>query len=77
MEQKDLGKLLDPNTGNRVYRVPGFLSSRPNWLPRSPLPQAIAAGRPTLVPRGGYTPAGGEGGANSDEGRTDTLSVVL
>ncbi len=26
---------------HRVYRVPGFLSSRPNWVP--PHPQAIVA----------------------------------
>ncbi len=37
---------------HRVYRVPGFLSSRPNWLPPPPQPQA------SVVPpfsRGGDT----------------------
>ncbi len=31
---------------HRVYRVPGFLSSRPNWVP--PTPQASVA--PPLIP---------------------------
>jgi hypothetical protein len=69
MKQKDLGKLLDPNTGHRVYRVPGFLSSRPNWLPRSPLPQASVALVPLWFQEGGDTPAGGRGAGGSQFGR--------
>jgi hypothetical protein len=32
--------LLFGTTKQRVYRVPGFLSSRPNWLPPPPHPQS-------------------------------------
>jgi hypothetical protein len=50
-----------------VDRVPGFLSSRPNWIPRSLTHKRV------LLPlwfQGGDTL--GAGGASSDEG-TDTL----
>jgi hypothetical protein len=54
---------------HRVYRVPGFLSTRPNWPPRPlseccPTPPRFQGGRHTLLWRG----AGG--GANSDKGQT-------
>jgi hypothetical protein len=54
------------------HRVPGFLSSRPNWLHRPPYPHASVA--PPLVPRGVTHSLAGEGagGAKSDEGK-DTL----
>ncbi len=52
---------------HRVYRVPCFLSSRPNWLPPPPHPQLSVA--PPLVPMGGTHSLAGEGAgiANSDE----------
>jgi hypothetical protein len=55
---------------HRVNIVPGFLSSRPNWLP--PHPQGGVAPTP-LGPRGeSHSLAGGGGGGvlepNSDEG---------
>ncbi len=56
---------------HRVDRVPGFLSSRPNWLPRpltSKRVQVQGGGHTRLRERGG-------GGANSDEW-TDTLVQV-
>ncbi len=53
----------------RVYRVPGFLSSRPNWLLTTLHPQASVA--PPAVPWGGGILACVRG-ANSDKG-TDTL----
>ncbi len=57
----------------RVYRVPGFLSSRPNWLPPalSPAKECVA---PPFGPGRGAPTRWGErgGGANSDNG-TDTL----
>ncbi len=40
---------------HRVDRVPGFLSSRPNWLPPPPQPQASVASRPLVPGRGGHT----------------------
>ncbi len=39
--------------GHRVYRVPGLLSSRPNWLP-SPRKRVLPS--PHVVPGGGATP---------------------
>ncbi len=55
-----------------VYRVPGFLSSRPNWVPPLPQPQGSVAPPPfgfkgkrhTRLRRRGW------GGPNSDEGKT-------
>ncbi len=38
---------------HRVHKVPGFISSRPNWVRPPPLPQASVAS-PPLVP-GGHT----------------------
>jgi hypothetical protein len=57
---------------HREHRVPGFLPSRPNWVPPNPSPAreccssplGVQGGRDTLVCKGG--------GPNSDEG-TDTL----
>jgi hypothetical protein len=48
---------------HRVYRVPGFLSSRPNWLPPPIHPQASIAFSPPppLVPGGGTHSLAGEG----------------
>jgi hypothetical protein len=42
-----------------VYRVPGFLSSRPNWVPPLPHPQEIGA--PLVVKGGRHTPLRGRG----------------
>jgi hypothetical protein len=39
----------------RIYRVPGFLSCRPNWLPPPPQPQASVAIPPFGFRRGGHT----------------------
>jgi hypothetical protein len=54
--------------------VPGFLSSRPNWLPSPPHAQASIA--PPPFGSGGTHSLSGEGaeGANSDEG-TETLVI--
>jgi hypothetical protein len=49
----------DVRLHHRVYRVPGFLSSRPKLGPPSPHPQARVA-LPLLVP-GGIHSIGGEG----------------
>jgi hypothetical protein len=59
---------------HRVFRVPGFLSSRPNWGPQPPHPQESVA-PPPFESKGGDTPClaeEGAGGPNSDDG-TDTL----
>ncbi len=42
---------------HRVYRVPGFLSSRPNWLPR-PRARKRVLPPPPLVPGGTHSLAG-------------------
>ncbi len=73
-----LSIFMKPLREHRVYRVPGFLFSRPNWLPPPPHSWASVA-LPPLVPRwdtlamgrGG----GGGGGPNSDEG-TDTVYTL-
>jgi hypothetical protein len=60
----------------RVHRVPGFLSSRPKWLPRPLTRKLVLPPRP--LPSGGRGVGWhirlreGGGGANSDEG-TDNL----
>jgi hypothetical protein len=61
-------------TNHRVYRVPGFLSSRLSSLP--PHPHAsIANPPPPLVPGGTHSLAGeGAGGANPDK---ETANLVL
>jgi hypothetical protein len=53
---------------HRVDRVPGFLSSRPNWLPLPPHPQGNVA--PHFGSKGGTHLLAREGavGANSDAG---------
>ncbi len=57
-----------------VYRVPGFLSSRPNRLPLTPSPVSECCHPPPPFGSKGAHSLAGEGavGANSDEG-TDTL----
>jgi hypothetical protein len=69
-----LTKIMTFGPTKYVYRVPGFLSSRPNWLPPPPDRKQVLP--PPLVPGGGTHPlgGGGEGGANADEG-TDTLEL--
>jgi hypothetical protein len=56
--------------GQRVYRVPRLLSSRPNWvLPPPYLQESVAP--PPLDPRGetrSLSEGGGVGGTNSDDG---------
>ncbi len=64
-----------------VYRVPGFLSSRPVWLPLPPHSQtSVASSFGSKVVGGGrgkHSLAGeGAGGANSDEG-TGTLVLLV
>jgi hypothetical protein len=59
---------------HRVGRVPGFLSSRPNWLPPPPHSHVSVAPLP-LVLGGGTHSLAGEGAGeqiHSDDG-TDTL----
>ncbi len=46
---------------HRVYRVPGFLSSRPNWVPH-PLTRKRVLSPPPLGPRGWHTRFRGESG---------------
>ncbi len=54
--------LITKGGGHRVYRVPGFLSSRPNWVPLPFHPQESTATLPPLWgPRGTHSFAG-EGG---------------
>jgi hypothetical protein len=56
-----------------IYRVPGFLSIHPNWLPPLPHPQASVAPPPLVLKWWAHSLAReGWGGANSDE-ETDTL----
>ncbi len=55
----DPDSIIDPNQ-HRAYRVPGFLSSRPNWLPPPLHPQAGVA--PPPGSRGGDTLDCGRGG---------------
>jgi hypothetical protein len=58
----------------RVYRVPGFLSSRPNWSTRPLAHKGVFPPPPPPLGSGGTHSVAGEGvgGFNSDEG-TDTL----
>ncbi len=59
--------------------MPGFLSSRPNWVPPSPQPQVSVALPPPLGPtKGGdlLLTGKGAGGPNSAEG-TDTLVLYV
>ncbi len=63
---------------HRVYRVPGFPSSRPNWvLLTTPSPASDCCSHPPLGPRGEIHLLAGEGmgGPNSDEG-ADTLVLL-
>ncbi len=60
----------------RVDRVPGFLSSRPNWFSPPPHPQASVA-FPFDTGGGTHSLTGeGVGGPNSDEG-TDTVVLEV
>jgi hypothetical protein len=63
------------NTGTRV---PGFLSSRPNWLPPSRHPQRSVAPPPFGSKGGRHTRLRGRGwrGPNCDEG-IDTLVLYV
>jgi hypothetical protein len=64
---RPIAERLEYNTENTERQ--GFLSSRPNWLPRPLTPQASVA-PPLCFQRGGTHSLVGEGagGANSDEG---------
>ncbi len=55
--------------GHRVYRVPGFFSSRPNWVPPNPHPQGSVL-LPPLGPRGGDTLGCGKGEPIPTKGQT-------
>jgi hypothetical protein len=59
--------------------MPGFLSSRPNWLPPPSYPHTSVA--PPLFwfgGRGGHSLAGeGAGGANSDEGDRNSSAGTI
>jgi hypothetical protein len=71
-----LGMVSPELLKHRVYRVPGFLSSRPNWVPHPLTRKGVFF--PTFPFVSGDTLAGGEGvgGPNSDEG-TDTLVLYV
>jgi hypothetical protein len=59
---------------SRQDRVPGFLSSRPNWLPPPPHPQASVA--PAFGSRGGGTHSlPGDGGGEPIPTKGQPLSV--
>jgi hypothetical protein len=78
MKQLDFAKFV-ANHWTLVYRVPDFLSSRPNWVHHPPPATAReCCSSPTLDPRGEtHSVAGkGVGGTNSDEG-TDTLVLYV
>ncbi len=60
---------------HRVYKVPGFLYSRPNAIPPPPHPHDSVAPLPFGSKRGDTFPCvGGGGGPNSDDG---TYILVL
>ncbi len=63
---------------HRVYRVPGFLSRRLNWVPPSYSPARECCSSPPPLGPGGDTLARGEGvgGPNPYEG-TDTLVLYM
>ncbi len=64
----------EPLVQSTVYRVPGFLSSRPNWLSSPPHRKRVFPPRPpSRFQRGDTLACGREGeGAHSNEG-TNTL----
>jgi hypothetical protein len=71
--------MLPPNSpyrflefSNRIDIMPGFLSSRPNWLPPPPHPQASVAPLPLVQGEHSHLRIGGGEGANSEE-KTGTL----
>jgi hypothetical protein len=55
---------------HRVYRVPGFLFSRPNWVPSSPLSECVSP-HPPLGSWGGVTHACGVGSGGTQFRRRD------
>jgi hypothetical protein len=61
---------------HRVYRVPGFLSSRPNWVPPLPHPQASVAS-PPLGPRGEKNSLAGKGGGPKSDDWTESLALCI
>ncbi len=66
---------------HRVYEVPGFLSSRPHWLPPPFTPQRVLSSL-SLVPRGethslGERGRGGGGEGGNQFGRRDRLCGTL
>jgi hypothetical protein len=74
LDKKCSSRIPSQDQNHRIYRVPGFLSSRPNWL-LPPPHQPTSGTPPPLVPRGGGAHSlaeEGAEGANSVEG-TDTL----
>jgi hypothetical protein len=62
-----------PPTHHRVYRVPGFLSYHPNWVPPPPHPQESVVS-PSLGPRGETHSHAGEGVGGSQFRRWDRHS---
>jgi hypothetical protein len=62
--------------GQRVYRVPGLLSSRPNWVPPPPhLQESVVP--PPLDPRGEtHSLSEGVEGINSDDGAYTLVHYV-
>ncbi len=70
--------LFAEGVGHREYRVPGFLCSRPNFLPPSPNPQVRVA-LPPLVPKRkrGDTLSRGRGRGGSPFGYRDIHSGTL
>jgi hypothetical protein len=59
---------------HKLDRLPGFLSSRPNWLPPPPLPLASVTPPPPCSKGEHARLREGREGANVDEG-TDTLAL--
>ena len=70
--------LAKNSVDRREYSVVGFLSSRPNWVPPPPCPQASITPPTPFGSKKRDTLAcgGGVGGPNSDEG-TDTLVLYV
>jgi hypothetical protein len=63
--------------GHREYRVPGILSSRPNWVPPTPSPTRECCSSPSLeLRRETHSLAGWGGGPSFGEG-TDTLVLYV
>jgi hypothetical protein len=71
---RPIAERLEHSTENTERQ--GFLSSRPNWLPPPPHPQASVASPPPCFRRGGHTRLG-RGGGGSKFGRRDRHSGTL